>query len=200
MAVTAGISQLRSQFCQSMIALNGLEQNDFLHWVFHPGMLFGSSLTWWSPGGRRPSRHEGLDLCLYAGRTGLIHSLAAGMLVPAFASGTVVGMIDDFLGQSIVVRADDDLVIIQAHVRPYPTIKPGVRIQAQEAIATIAGPGARHSSLLPHVHITLGRPHPGVDLRSLTWPELNAGKGLELFDPLGFMDCDHQVLPEHHQV
>lgn len=200
MADQAGTRPFRSQFCQRMITLNGLEQNDFLHWVFHPGMLFDSSLTWWNPGGRRPSRHEGLDLCLYAGRTGRTHSLAAGMLVPAFASGTVAGVIDDFVGQSIVVRADNALVIIQAHVLPHPAIQPGVRIRTQEPIATIAKPGVRPSGLLPHVHITLGKPHPGVDLRSLTWPELNAGKGLELFDPLGFMDCNHQVLPEHHPL
>jgi len=122
------------------------------------------------------------------------------MLVPAFAGGTVAGVIDDFVGQSIVVRADNDLVIIQAHVLPHPAIQPGVRIQTQEAIASIAEPGVRPPGLLPHVHITLGKPHPGVDLRSLTWPDLNAGKKLDLLDPLGFMDCNHLVLPEDHPL
>ena len=185
---------IRSLFCHRLAALNDLRSKGFRNWVFDPGMLFGSCRPWWEPAGQRPAGHEGLDLCLYADASGTIRSLTTGMLVPAFSSGQVAAVILDFLGQSIVLSPSPDLVIIQAHVQPLPFIEPGIRVEAGEPIAAIAGSGAGPAQLLPHVHISLGRPVPGLDLTSLTWPDINQGQGLELMDPLEFMDCDGQVL------
>jgi murein DD-endopeptidase MepM/ murein hydrolase activator NlpD len=193
-------SRTRPGFCQQLASLNGLEEKGFAHWVLHPGMLFGSSLKWWKPGGTRPSPHEGVDLCLYATRSGTTDFLTAGMTVPAPVTGTVVGVISDFLGSSVVIQATDDLVFILAHLHALPDIQSRAQVQAGEPVGGIADPNDRPAHLLPHVHLSVGHPHPGSDPGLLSWPDINRRRGLRLFDPLQILDFSPHILSDPRPI
>jgi hypothetical protein len=58
----------RSGFTQHLVARNDLAEKGFVKWIFEPGMLFGSTVMWWTDSGRRKHPHEGLDLRFYRGR------------------------------------------------------------------------------------------------------------------------------------
>jgi murein DD-endopeptidase MepM/ murein hydrolase activator NlpD len=184
----------RSLFCQQLASLNGLEEKGFAYWVLHPGMLFGSSLKWWKPGGPRPSPHEGLDLCLYATGQGSTAFLTAGVTVPAPVAGTVLGVIGDFLGSSVVIQARDGLVFILAHLHVFAGIQSEAQVQAGEPVGGIADPNVRPAHLLPHVHLSVGHPDPDFDPGLLSWPDINRRRGLRLFDPLQVLDLSPHIL------
>ena len=93
-----------TRFTEFLIQKNALDQGGFKEWVFCPGMLFNSTDKWWGDQGKRDKPHEGLDLCLYKDREDKILRLGEKAKVPVIYDGIVVGIVDDFLGKSVIIE------------------------------------------------------------------------------------------------
>jgi len=107
----------------------------FQEWVFCPGMLFQSTGKWWGKRGERNRPHEGLDLLLYRNDEGSIRHIDASFLVPMLADGRIVGMMDDFLGQSIIVEHPslkgnpENILTMYGHTHPLKHVQPGITMR-----------------------------------------------------------------------
>ena len=117
--------QLQSiNYSSHIIRCNGIDSLGFKKWVLHTGMLFNSLEKWWPSEGKRPSGHEGLDICLFQDDNSNLHELVAPFKVPAAMEGRIVKIMQDFLGLSIVVYhaefsdAEWGFYTIYAHTSP----------------------------------------------------------------------------------
>ena len=181
----------RTRFTERMVLANGLG-GSFGRWLFLPGMLFNGSDRWWGGKGTRNVPHEGLDFCLYEDGRGRILHLGAGSSVPAMYDGTVVGIVDDLLGKTIVMEHRFPqvpafrLITVYSHTKPARGVRPGEAFKAGDSVAAIASPGATGKAVDPHLHVSLGWPSGAVDLRRLNWQ--NMTEGLVMFDPIEAVD------------
>jgi murein DD-endopeptidase MepM/ murein hydrolase activator NlpD len=78
-------------------------ESRFESWIFHPGMRFGDPIEWWGDRNRRRTEHEGLDFAEGKQMSGQICAIPGGTPVRAMAEGQVVSLLQDFLGQTVVV-------------------------------------------------------------------------------------------------
>jgi hypothetical protein len=146
-----------------------------VEWLFYPGMLWDSRLKWWGDFRYRPAAHEGIDICFYRTRTGPVRHLPAGALVPAWSSGTVMNVCEDFLGRSLVVEtginsSDDTRILeIYAHLSVSEEFTPGIQVQTGQAIARIADTHARGSVLPPHLHLSCIEVPASIPGHELNW-------------------------------
>jgi hypothetical protein len=193
---------LRStRFTEFLIQKNGLEKGGFNGWVFYTGMLFNSTDKWWGDRGKRDRPHEGLDLCLYKDRNDMILRLEEKAKVPAIYDGMVIGIIDDFLGKSIIMKhslsgSDNGrLSTIYGHTIPADNLYIGKVIREGDVIATLAGSSRSKSDILPHVHISLGRMSKEISDDRLDWENIGDPNTLTLLDPLRIMDRQYVILP-----
>ena len=186
-----------TRFTEHMVRENGLRVRGFAGWVFLPGMLLKAGTNGGADKGKRVAPHEGLDFSLYQDREGRLFRLAAGSRVPAMYDGTVVGIVDDFLGKTIVMEHRFPqapalaLVTVYGHTVPAGGLRPGRAFRAGEVMATIASRGASNKAIDPHLHVSLGQPSGAVALGSLNWQ--NMLQGLVMFDPLEVVDGPSRV-------
>lgn len=179
-------------FIDRLIALNRLDRPGFKRWLFYPGMLFGSRRTWWGAGRSRPFTHEGLDVCFFEATDGRRYRLDPAVRVPAGEDGTVVAVIDDFIGKTIVCThannwgAAAPVYILYAHVAPSAGLTPGAALRKGEPLAHIASADPGKTPLPPHLHLSVIRrdalPHPFPP--SFGWPYINRLDRGAFFDPL----------------
>jgi len=173
----------------------GVEQ-----WLFCPGMLFQSTEKWWGDRGSRPRPHEGVDLLLYLDRGDRVRRLDETAQIRAFLDGTVVGMIPDFLGESVIVEHPppdengDRVHLIYAHTRPSKEIAAGTRVSRGDAIATLALPGRSSFPMAPHLHVSVAQSAQPVGLDHFNWHTLGDSKVLTLLDPLGLAGIPHRIV------
>ena len=188
----------KSRFTAHLIRENGLQEQGFEGWLFHPGMLFNAADTWWGRKGKRTRPHEGLDLCFYKDGQGSVLRLQEGSRVPAIYDGAVVKIIDDFLGKSVIVEhrlpsaPGRALIAVYGHTVPGTTCPIGAFVRAGESIATIAGPGASRRDIHPHLHLSLGWLSGTIPRESLTWE--NMSRGIFMVDPLHVIDGPSSTL------
>jgi hypothetical protein len=169
-----------------MVRENGL--GDFAGWVFLPGMLFYGKNKWWGDESKRVTPHEGLDFSLYEDREGGLFRLGGGTRVPVMYDGIVAGIVDDFLGKTIIMEHRFPqapalaLVTVYGHTKPARGLRPGRAFRAGEVMASIAPSRASNKAIDPHLHVSLGQPSGAVALGSLSWQ--NMAQGLVMFDPI----------------
>ncbi len=182
----------KTGFTERMVRENGLGQRGFAGWVFLPGMLFNGGDKWWGDKSKRVAPHEGLDFSLYEDRQGRLLRLGAGTRVPAMYDGSVVGIVDDFLGKTIVMEhrfpQEPALTLVTAygHTVPAHGVRSGRAFRAGEVMATIASRGAEQKGIDPHLHVSLGCPSGAVAPGSLNWQNMRLG--LVMLDPLDVVD------------
>ncbi|MGD0659716.1 MAG: M23 family metallopeptidase [Syntrophorhabdales bacterium] len=187
----------KTRFTEHMVRENGLHEKGFAGWVFLPGMLFWGKNKWWGDESRRVTPHEGLDFSLYEDREGGLFRLGAGSRVPVMYDGIVVGIVDDFLGKTIIMEHRFPqapalaLVTVYGHTKPALALRPGRAFRAGEVMASIASQGASNKAIDPHLHVSLGQPSGAVALGSLNWQ--NMLRGLVMFDPFEVVDGPSRV-------
>jgi hypothetical protein len=187
----------KTRFTEHMVRENGLHEKGFAGWVFLPGMLFWGKNKWWGDESRRVTPHEGLDFSLYEDREGGLFRLGAGSRVPVMYDGIVVGIVDDFLGKTIIMEHRFPqapalaLVTVYGHTKPALALRPGRAFRAGEVMASIASRGASNKAIDPHLHVSLGQPSGAVALGSLNWQ--NMLRGLVMFDPFEVVDGPSRV-------
>ena len=196
-----GTPSLRNtRFTELLIQKNALDNGGFKGWIFCPGMLFNSTDKWWGDHGKRDKPHEGLDLCFYKDREDTILRLGEKAKVPAIYDGIVVGIIDDFLGKSVIVEhlfSDLDnsrLCTIYGHTIPEDHLHVGKIVKKGDVIATLADSSRSKTKILPHLHISLGWTSKVISYDRLDWENIGASNTLTLLDPLKIIDWDYLIL------
>ena len=189
-----------------LLEANGLDPDDFQSWVFRPGMLFNSPDKWWGDHGPRDFPHEGLDFCLYKNRVGRLRQIAAGTRIPVMHAGVVRALFTDYLGQAVilehadVLNGNEKLLAVYAHTKPEAGIRPGVFVKAGKIIATIADTSRSKAKILPHLHVSFGRPSPQLVYEPFVWNRMRDPRQVELLDPQSAVDwpCQVMELPHAH--
>ena len=188
-----------SRFTEYMVRENGLDRRGFRAWVFLRSMLFGAEGKWWGDRGKRTSPHEGLDVCLFSDARRSLFRLKEGTRIPAMCDGTVVAIIDDFLGVSIVLehRLPDHggrFLMIYGHMVVREGLRAGSGVRETEVIGTLVDPGTSRGDIYPHLHVSLARPSAGMSYDRLTWRDLNDPGLFTMIDPLAVIGGSYRVI------
>ena len=183
--------------CISPIA--GDDTPGFSRWIFFPGMLFGSDVTWWAGTGIRKSPHEGVDFLYYTDNDANAHRIRSDASVCAIADGIIDAIIEDFLGSTIIVRSrnpEDNAVLLYlyAHTMPVFASRPGRVVRAGEVMASLAPLRRPAAGLAPHLHLSVARLVHDISAGLLRWETISRDPSLELMDPLGYLSCPYGVL------
>lgn len=189
-------------FCEVLVRENQIDSLGFSWWVFHPGMLFGATIAWWGKGEKRKRPHEGLDFCLYADRRGGTARLLPGTKIPAMHEGTVVRIIGDYLGKSIILdhgpartRENCRVCSVYGHTQPAGDVYAGKPVAAGDVLGYINGALSPGSKILPHLHVSIGYKADTLSYDDFDWKSLNE-RSVTFLDPLPLLEGDYAVL-EH---
>jgi len=181
----------RSGFSDCLIRKNGLGRSQFERWLFYPGMLFETASEWWGDRATRNRPHEGLDICLYQNRRNQICPLDENTKIPAMFDGVVVGVIKDFLGQTIVMEHRNlgsesgvHCYTFFGHTRPTEGLAPGQSVKEGEPIALLSGVRGSKRGMLPHLHLSVGLASSAIPHDRLHWRHIGTSSALTLIDPL----------------
>lgn len=195
----------QSRFTEMLIEANELDRQDFKNWVFCPGMLFNSTGKWWGDHGRRDFPHEGIDLCLYNDISGRIHRLDEKIRIPVMHDGVVKALFADYLGQAVIIEHDGlrsetgRYISVYAHTKPLDEIKPGIAVKQGGIIGTIADTSRSKAKILPHLHLSFGRPSPGLVYEPFVWNIMRDPDRVTLLDPLNAIGWPWQVMDPNHE-
>ena len=199
MSYTRALSLRNTRFTEFLIQKNALHEGGFKGWIFYPGMLFNSIDKWWGDQGKRDRPHEGLDLCLYKDRKDRILRFGEKTKVPAIYDGVVVGIIDDFLGKSVIIehlfsdRDNNRLCTIYGHTIPENNLRIGKIVKEGDVIATLADSSRSKTNIFPHLHISIAWASKSISYDRLDWNSIAALDSFTLLDPLLIIDCHHLV-------
>ena len=189
-----------SRFTARLIEANGYDPDDFKCWVFCAGMLFGAPDKWWGDFGRRDFPHEGLDFCLFRDAAGNVRRLGERTQIPVMRDGRVRALFNDYLGQAVVIEhhrhaaCTEKTLAVYAHTRPRAGILPGIEVREGEIIATIAGTAQAKASILPHLHLSFGRPSADIVYEPFVWNQMRDPDRVTLMNPQGLVDWPFEVL------
>lgn len=194
------LSLRKTQFNEFLIRENALDKRGFKEWIFYPGMLFNAPDKWWGDRGKRDRPHEGLDLCLYRDRWDRVLPLDEKTKIPVMYDGTVVRIVNDFLGKSVIMEhglRDNDnsrFCTIYGHTNPYVDIHIGRIVKEGDIIATLADSNKLKANIFPHLHISFGWASEVVSYDKLDWETIGASNTLTLLDPLHIIDWHYRTL------
>jgi hypothetical protein len=195
------MSITNSQYGSLLVKSNGLDKNGFFQWVFFPGMLFHSDDKWWGDWGTRKRPHEGLDICFYQGRDGKIFNLASTAKIPVIYEGTVVCLLDDYIGKSLFILHDiydgnqNQLCSVYGHTDPCDSIRVSSVVGEGDIIATISDVQRKGVGMSSHLHLSLAWIPKSYEHQHLNWDKLSGQAELILFDPLDFIGFNYKILP-----
>jgi murein DD-endopeptidase MepM/ murein hydrolase activator NlpD len=137
----------------------------------------------------------GVDLCLYQDRQGNVRRLDENTCIPAMYDGVLVRMCDDFLGRSIMMEhhlsEGGAFYTMYGHTVPQPGLQVGQAVREGEIVARLAGVARSATSVLPHLHVSLGWAPCAIAPERLDWETI--AETLTLLDPLQAMDDPFRV-------
>jgi hypothetical protein len=150
----------------------------------------------------RDRPHEGVDLCFFKDREGSIHHVPdAPFGIPVLYDGTVVNVVEDYIGTSLFVLHNicdakgNQLFTIYAHIDPSAGMRSGVAVKEGNIIATIADARKKKAKMSSHLHLSLAWIAPSYPRERLDWKSLDEHDTALLVDPLPVIDCTYTVLP-----
>ncbi len=194
------VSVRKSRFTEMLIEENELDQNGFENWIFCNGMLFNSPDKWWGDHGLRDYPHEGIDLCLYSDSSRNICCIDEKTRIPVMQRGMIKAMFKDYLGQVIIIEHEKNgsnpgrLISFYAHTKPQDRIEVGMIVEEGDIIATIADTSHSKAQIIPHLHLSLGRPAKSISYDGFVWNMIRKPEEIILLDPLPVIDWPYQEL------
>ena len=194
------VSVKKSRFTEMLIEENELDQNGFENWIFCNGMLFNSPDKWWGDHDLRDYPHEGVDLCLYIDSFRKICRIDEKTRIPVMQRGMIKAMFKDYLGQAIVIEHERNgsnpgrFISVYAHTKPHDRIEVGMIVEEGDIIATLADTRHSKAQIIPHLHLSLGRPAKSFSYDGFVWNTISKHEEIILLDPLPFIDWPYQVL------
>jgi murein DD-endopeptidase MepM/ murein hydrolase activator NlpD len=188
----------KTRFTEFLIRENGLDQNGFAGWVFHPSMLLRAHEKWWGDRTARDRLHEGLDFCSYRDGRGTLVHLRGSTRITVMYDGVVVQIMDDFLGKSIVVEhrpvnRKNPLLTVYGHVVPDQDLPVGRILKEGDVIGTLADRRTSRGGVSPHLHISLFQASTTLSYEALNWKSIHT-LGLEIIDPLDVLDGKYFIV------
>jgi hypothetical protein len=190
----------KSRFTEMLIEENELDQNGFENWIFCNGMLFNSPDKWWGDHGLRDNPHEGIDLCLYSDSSRKICCIDEKTRIPVMQRGMIKAMFKDYLGQAIVIEHETNgsnpgsFISFYAHTEPHDRIEVGMIVEEGDIIATLADTRHSKAQIIPHLHLSLGRPAKSFSYDGFVWNTIRKPEEIILLDPLPVIDWPYQAL------
>ena len=188
-------SIMKSGFTDYFVRENGLDAFEgFREWLLCPGMLFDASEKWWGDFGVRDVLHAGVDLCCYRTSKEEIIYLNGDTKIPAMYDGVLVGVINDFLGKSLVLKHPIpdievvDFITVYGHTHPEQGIHIGKAYREGETIACVADVGSSRSGIRAHLHISIGLLSKPISYERLNWENMSDPDTMILIDPLQVID------------
>jgi murein DD-endopeptidase MepM/ murein hydrolase activator NlpD len=184
----------RIRFTEMLIDANSIDPAEFTNWAFTPGMGYGAMDKWWGDFGTRDFPHEGIDICLYETRSGEMRRLDGETRIPVMEDGIVRAMFKDYLGQAIIVEHENSAtnagpyLSVYAHTRPRDGLRPGAAVRGGEILATIADTCDSKARILPHLHLSLGRPSPDLVYEDFIWNIMRDPERVTLMDPMAVLN------------
>ena len=189
-----------TRFTAKLIEANGYDPDDFKCWVFCPGMRFNSPDKWWGDYGRRDFPHEGLDFCLYRDAADNVRRLDERTRIPVMHDGRVRALFNDYLGKAVVIEHESTSALpgkaisVYAHTKPRDGILPGVKVREGDIIASIAATTHAKTNILPHLHLSFGRPSMDITYEPFVWNQMRDPRQVTLINPQGLVDWPWEVL------
>jgi len=186
-------------FDAAFLDLNPAWNGRFGQWLFHPGMLFETRRKWWSGAGLRGTAHEGIDFCSVLTAEGTVCRIGPEDRFPAILPGRVALVLDDLLGQTLVLEHPEapgdgwPLASLYAHARPVDAVQPGCLLQAGDPVVTVPPPKRSINGMHAHLHLSVIRVDPARPLDQLDWRRINARDGLQLESPFTWLTCRHRI-------
>lgn len=165
-------------------------------------MLFMAPDKWWGNRSKRDHPHEGLDLGLYRDRQGNVRQLDEATQIPAMFGGMVIGVLDDFLGKSVIMQhvlpdnTTSMIITIYGHTIAAENLKAGRSFNQGDIIATLANRKKSKTDIDPHLHISTAWGLRTGSYDDLNWNTIGTSDTLTLFDPLQVMDWPYSVLED----
>lgn len=191
----------KSRFTDYFIRENELDGfEDFREWLLCTEMLMDASEKWWGDFGVRDVRHQGLDLCCYRTSKGKIIYLNGHTKIPAMYDGIIVGVINDFLGKSLILKHSipgievGNFLSVYGHTHPVQGIHIGKAYGEGETIARVADMDSSRSIVSPHLHLSIGLLSQPIPYNRLNWESMSDPDTMILIDPLQVIDR-YSVVP-----
>jgi hypothetical protein len=182
-----------SRFTEHFKTLNGLDDSQLYSWIFLAEMLFGAPQKWWGDCQDRRAPHEGLDFCLFQDKAGGIYRFTNEIRIPAMYAGTVVSIIPDYLGRSVLVeqKACEDqghFLAIYGHLSPRDGLNVGDVLSEGDDLGTVSLPNNPLVGILPHLHVSIAGVLGEISYQTLNWERIVYSNDLGLVDPLDLLD------------
>lgn len=165
-------------------------------------MLFHAVCKWWGDKEPRNIPHEGLDLFLYKDRQDRIVRLDEKTRIPVMFDGVVVSIINDFLGNSVIVehafpdRDTGRFCTIYGHINLLKGLHVGRGLKQGDIMGTLADPVQSGFNVMPHLHISVGRASKPISYDRLNWDTIGDSDTLTLLDPLDIINWQYQILDD----
>ena len=176
------------QYLSSIASANNLK--DGIEWVFYPGMLLDSKSKWWGDFKTRHAAHEGIDICFFRTFDKTIRCLKPGAVVPAWSTGTVINLCEDFLGHTLVVEPENTaggptrMLEVFSHLAPCEGITPGTRVSAGRIIARTFDTRTKGLPLLPHLHVSCIEVASHIPFEALNWSLFPLREKVNVINPV----------------
>jgi hypothetical protein len=189
-----------NSFHARFLNINHLDKSGFKDWLFASGMLFGARAKWWGDGGERSIPHEGIDLKYYRTIEGKTTGIGPDTKIPVTFNGTVVAVIDDFLGKSVFVKHEQYhqpsaiLFTVYGHTSHNSGIHPGMILDEEDIIGTVSDTGGKRQAAPYHLHISAAWVPDTLTLQEINWETFGQPGRVVFIDPLPLLKLPYSVV------
>ncbi|MCP3924623.1 MAG: hypothetical protein GY714_18770 [Desulfobacterales bacterium] len=164
---------------KSSLKKNGIDKE----WYFKDGMNFRDNTLWWGECKKRTASHEGIDFGYVIGDDGICN-INEDFIVSNFLDGSIIKVIDDFIGKSVFVKHEifnesKELFSIFGHVKTQLEEGP---IGSFDNIGTIS----TRKNIPVHFHYSLVWIPEKTSFDLLAWDKLNSNESVLFIDPKSF--------------
>lgn len=153
-------------------------------WYFKNGMEFGNEYLWWGECKKRLVPHEGIDLG-YVEKNSEIIQVPPNFIIHNFIKGTVVRVIDDFIGKSVFIKHSKtidkkELFSIYGH------IEANIKSESLKSFDDI-GRIASKKGIPRHYHYSLALIPCNIENEMLDWKIINSIRQVEFINPINYI-------------